>query len=624
MWGVSAVVVLFLLLLPAASAQSIDDSEAVTWLHAEVIREGTVTLTGSPGSVRDLNVTLSVPQNSTRQVSFVKSLSGPDGFVLSRDEWGNEMITLQWKSPAANQPLTYRVVSDVEVFDREVPSLGREYLTTALTEANQEISEKAFDLAIGNEGIEIPFGLADWVHRWLEYEESCGEFAESAQWAFRERRGVCDEFSVLLISMLRELGYNAYYVVGYAHSDSWGQHGWVEVDLEGKALSIDPTWLESPVDATHIELARTPDSNFTEFVELKSSGMKIDWDKGEPEIRVIGSEEGPKFSMESEAVPSMVGSGSDALLKVKLTAAKPGRCILSYVRAKSCTTKEGVFFAMDENNKTASFCGQDVIYWFLGVPELEEGVMYSCPITVYGGGVQEIADTSAFAEYGRPMELSLGTMSVLSSGQGFNATVGIRNPGTRFEDLDIYLFFSGDALKESVRVPPGESRSLVAGLTAPGYPGEYELVVFSSSGHRTGENITVMEKRSFRIEEISVPQEVKVNQSFWINITLKATESGKEGTLRIMIGEESSEEGFDLGESETIRVMGILEEPGTYRVNAVVLSPEGSYQASWRGDILAEGEYTFFDSAMEWLRSVISAARSWMQGILDSLISSFA
>ena len=197
------VLVLMLMVLPTAGAQVIADSEAVTYLHAEVIREGTVTLKAVSGAARDLNVTLSVPQNSTRQISYISSIQGPDGYVLRPDGWGNYKITLQWDNPPINQPLQYRLVSDVEVFDKELTSRGTEFPTTPLTEANAEISEKAYDVSAGRSGIQVPFSLGEWVHNWLKYDESCGEFAESAQWAFRERRGVCDEFSVLLESSVR-------------------------------------------------------------------------------------------------------------------------------------------------------------------------------------------------------------------------------------------------------------------------------------------------------------------------------------------------------------------------------------------------------------------------------------
>ncbi len=613
---------LVLALLPPAGAQDIGDSEAVAYMHAEVIRQGTVTLKASTGTATDLNITLSVPQNSTRQISFVKELKGPDNYAIIKDSWGNDMIVLQWKKPPVNQPVFYRLVSDVEVFDKDVHPLGRKFATTNLTESDSGIAEKAFGLAAGKSGIQAIFGLAEWVHKWVKYDEGCGESARSARWAFRERRGVCDEFSVLLISMLRELGYNAYYVAGYAHSNKWGQHGWVEVDFRGKALSIDPTWMESPVDATHIELARIPDSNFTEYIEVKSSGVAIDWDKKEPEIRVLESDERPRFYMDAKIVPESMGSGSYALLMVNLTDAKPGRCVLSYVRAKSCTAGGDIFFSMDEANKTASFCGQGRVYWFLKAPELGKDAIYSCPVTLYGGGSHEVADSRASVDYGRPVDMYLGTMSVLTPGQRFNATVSIKNSGTRFEDVGVYLFFGGSILQEGLRIPPGESRALVAELAAPGCQGEYGLTAFSSSGQKAKENITVIAERKFEIGSISLPSEVRVNESFMINMTLKSMGNESRARIRVTIGEKTSEQEVDTREGARVNVIGKLEHPGSFRVSIALLSGDGNYQGGWRGRITAVNELSFFDSVMEWLRGALSEIAAYFRDVFSSLFTS--
>jgi hypothetical protein len=588
-----------------AAAQQTGDSESVSHLRAEVVREGAVTLSGT-GPASDLNVTLSVPQNSSRQSSFVKSLSGPDSYSLITDEWDNTRVVLHWASPAVGTPLGYTLVSEVEVSGGDIPSTGRAFPTTALTDATPEISRKAYDVAAGREGIEVPFGLAEWVHKWLRYDSSAGSFAESAAWAYSHRIGVCDEYSVLLISMLRELGYDAYYVVGYARSDSWGQHGWVEADWNGTALSLDPTWLESPVDAAHIELARMPDSNLSEYVEVKGAGVRIGWDKKEPRIRELESQEKPRLAMELKAVPAQAGSGSHVMLEAGLTATGGG-CVLSYVRARPCTVAGHPFLYGDEENKTAAFCGSGKLYWVFGLPGLQEGTDYSCPVAVFGGGAQGTATVRASSDAAAPMEITLATPSVVLPGQRFNVSVQLRNSGPDIEAAFYLLFWDG-VLSEPVSVPQGGASGLTAGLNAPGYPGEYVLRVFAE-GSLAEQPMTVVDSRSLYITNVSLPSEAAANEGFRINVTVASLDNETLGRLRVTAGGKLAEERIDLGRSGTASVPASLPGPGPGRVEVILLSGDGRYQDGWRGDVkvAAGGGQAFMGWLQEMTDSIFKA-----------------
>ncbi len=77
-----------------SAGQEIQNSEAVSYLHAEVTRSGYVYLfDNSPfQTARELVVTLTLPQNSTRQTSYIKSVAGPDRYYMGEDAWGNKVV----------------------------------------------------------------------------------------------------------------------------------------------------------------------------------------------------------------------------------------------------------------------------------------------------------------------------------------------------------------------------------------------------------------------------------------------------------------------------------------------------------------------------------------------------
>jgi hypothetical protein len=87
-----------MLVLPTCSAQEISNPEAVSYLHAEVTRSGSLYLFDSTPlqAAKDLVVTLTVPQNSSRQKAHIKSMEGADRYQLAEDMWGNKIVKLYW------------------------------------------------------------------------------------------------------------------------------------------------------------------------------------------------------------------------------------------------------------------------------------------------------------------------------------------------------------------------------------------------------------------------------------------------------------------------------------------------------------------------------------------------
>ncbi len=95
------------------------------------------------------------------------------------------------------------------------------------------------------------------VHEAMVYAPGTTTIATTAAEAFAAGRGVCQDFSHILIAALRQAGVAARYVSGLALGE--GQtHAWVEASVDNFWYGYDPTRNQA-VDETYIPLARGRD-----------------------------------------------------------------------------------------------------------------------------------------------------------------------------------------------------------------------------------------------------------------------------------------------------------------------------------------------------------------------------
>jgi transglutaminase-like putative cysteine protease len=596
-----------------SAGQEITNPEAVSYLHAEVTRSGYVYLfDNSPfQTARDLTVTLTLPQNTSRQESYIKSVAGPDRYYVGEDAWGNKVVNLYWGIPDLKKRLYYTIVSDVEVSDGMEAQGNAKFPVTDFTKATTGIAQVTFDLTYGLDDTQRFFRLAEWVHKNVKYDNEAKSFSQSAAWTFLNRKGACDEFSNLLVSMLRVLGYEPRYVVGYAYSENWGQHGWVEVDYNGRTVSLDPTWLESPVDSTHIKVAELPDSNLTEHVEVKGGTITIDWEKNEPEIKVLSRKESPKIDIGASLIPENSSSGGYSLLATEFTA--PG-CILTNVQIKSCTMlSEGDFLSIPVSSQTLAFCGSQKAYWFLKTPVTEGGMVYTCPVLIYGAGAEKSVAVNVGPGQGSTLGTSVKSQNVFTPGQVFEVESVTENSGFATQTATVYVFFGGSVQSKDFTLKPGQSASIKWTLKAPSAPGSYELTVFSSSGEMASRNITVIQQRHIQIQNISAPDKASAKRDLTINVTVKAITSFS-GIANITIGDYSDTRGIFLGPSgtKTFQIHYTPQSAGAKIMSVAIFSDSQQYEDGWWGTLEVQNERQWWDELLDWL-----------QGIVDSIIRAF-
>lgn len=72
------------------------------------------------------------------------------------------------------------------------------------------------------------------------------KYDDSAIKALQQKKGVCQDYSFLAIALLRSIDMEARFVEGEADGN---RHAWVEVKVDGKWITMDPTWGAGYIDA---------------------------------------------------------------------------------------------------------------------------------------------------------------------------------------------------------------------------------------------------------------------------------------------------------------------------------------------------------------------------------------
>lgn len=609
MHGIKTLMPLFVLLLlvPFAGAKLIENPEAVSYMHASIVKDGIVFIEpqGPLARATGLSVYLSIPQNTNRQDSVLQGVEGPDSYEIEEDEWGNEMIKLYWNNPPLERDIDYRISFDVEIQDKMNPAPGKSFKTTSMTRASLEMTEKAYNLVSDFSDVERLFKLTEWVYYWVDYEHAYQNLPKEAEWVFENRKGICSSNSNLLISLLRELGFNAYYVIGYAYTEEtpgtyWGPHGWVEVEYGDKSISLDPTWMESPVDGTHIKFANAPDSNYTERAEIIGSQVKLVWTRNEPEIDIIEIEDSERVGIQAEFVPEEVGGESYALLLTRVSSLSSSECVLSYMQIQSCAIGEGYFLDIPIENQTLAFCGNETLFWFVKTAKLKGSTIYTCPVSVYAAGALKKPQLRARA-LTKNVHVRMSTPKVLTPNQVFTVETTLENHGFSKKSLKAYLIIDEEMQSKDFELDPGHQAKLTWTQRAPATPGDVKLKFFSSSGDLLEQDLTVISKRHVKIEKVSIPENITLEDSLFLNVTVKGLEQVR-GELQVKIGGESQTREFyiDKDEIKNFIFPYTPESEGNKEISVILLS-EGLYEDGMIGNLLVVRESAWWGQILEWI-----------------------
>jgi hypothetical protein len=217
---------------------------------------------------------------------------------IKKDKYGNDIVEfdvntinqsefifrLQGKIASEN-----KIVLNTEKYDLNIPitnensriseDIEQYKLATKYIKSNEsEIISLAENLKKSNDAVEELVNITNWVHENIEYDLSYADVVNNSLEVLENRKGVCDELSILQAAILRARGYPVKYVVGIANTTlNWGPHAWLEVFIPTQGwIPVDPTYNEvGLVDSSHIILAKVTDPSECEDKVTSTSNINI-------------------------------------------------------------------------------------------------------------------------------------------------------------------------------------------------------------------------------------------------------------------------------------------------------------------------------------------------------------
>ena len=226
------------------------------------------------------------PVTDSQQVvleSSVKVSPSQAAVNTYRDYWGSRVTAFDMQAPHEHLEVTAtstvevhrsgRVASDDEVLgwselrSEKVADAFSDWLPqTRLSSTGSEVEELVRDAVVDLDPHRAAATVFEWMRGEMEYVQGITGVHTSAEEAWLERKGVCQDLAHVGIGALRGLGIPARYVSGYIHPKadalmgeavSGQSHAWLEW-WDGEWRSWDPT-NHKPAGDLHVSVARGRD-----------------------------------------------------------------------------------------------------------------------------------------------------------------------------------------------------------------------------------------------------------------------------------------------------------------------------------------------------------------------------
>lgn len=177
----------------------------------------------------------------------------------------HDRLVVTGSSLVETQPAVQRPDASWNDIETASPRLAEFKAPSRFTEPSPELAEKSRELRRPSP-VETIEEIIAYVHGSLEYTKGVTGVHTSAQEAFTEGRGVCQDFAHLALLVLRAAGIPARYVSGYLHperepvigvSAEGESHAWVEA-WAGGWWGHDPTH-DVEISQRHVVVARARD-----------------------------------------------------------------------------------------------------------------------------------------------------------------------------------------------------------------------------------------------------------------------------------------------------------------------------------------------------------------------------
>jgi transglutaminase-like putative cysteine protease len=401
---------LLIILLSTPALADITNPQAVSKMQAEITEVGSIEVSGN---INNIDLNLSIPQEDSYQRIDSFEVSDNNGacsnlcsYKFVYDKFGNKILNINWKNPTGNIGFKVKAVVSVNRRYSTDKKTFQEFLrpTSLVQSTDTEIADIASN-ARGADFEKVAY-LSKWINENIRYNTVYSDVNIPAKEILNLKIGVCKEFSNLLVSFLRSLGYYSAVTVGYVHpgkiytGQNFQPHGWTEV-YTGDGILSDPTWAEvGYLDATHIKFATFPDSSWT-FSSIYSIGFgnfKVILKDTNVSVKLLNYEENPILSFSSEFLENNLWEGY-AILRTDITSE---RCLMTKMDIRSCNSDGKEFLEKINEDNVTYFCNKRSVFTIFKIPELQRNMQYTCPIgvLVYGSEQKNVPLSLSYKEMG--------------------------------------------------------------------------------------------------------------------------------------------------------------------------------------------------------------------------------
>ncbi len=159
----------------------------------------------------------------------------------SRDAFGNTVFFghIDEEHDNFRYNIEGRIVRDDSLRVPEKPMACYSY-PSAMTHPDAAIKAFLQEAELSGGVLQQMQELSELLHGYFDYEPGSTNVATTASEAFKQKKGVCQDFAHVFVTMARLLGHPARYVCGLPYGEGT-THAWAEVWHEGLWYGFDPT-----------------------------------------------------------------------------------------------------------------------------------------------------------------------------------------------------------------------------------------------------------------------------------------------------------------------------------------------------------------------------------------------
>lgn len=439
----------------------------------------------------------------------IVSIEANKPFSEEADSFGNQFLRFKFSPKQSVETITVfawmRVNYEKGLNDGEANEASVFLKPTRLAKITNAINNSAREIISGEESdLGKVAKLAEWVHNNVRYEGfGYGSETMGSEWVYENRVGACDEYSHLLIAMLRGMGIPAKFVAGYVYSGKqWGLHAWVEALAGGKWVPIDPTFNEGMfLDATHVKFAEAVDQNeVKEEISARPGGFDINSISLDKNFNVEFDSRNfsDYFSMQVDAPAEIAGESS--LETINVTAGSREKELLVPVSVNAPKDLK----SLDESRLLHLRAGdsETIGYRFILPRRLEENYVYTYPVEFSSTGKTVLTQLKA-QKGGRQESVENVEVKELRQIEGEKwvvLSVVLKNVGnTRITDAFLSLKTPVFQENRSLQMDVGETKEVQFSFPKP-------------NATQTGGTLTIFLKR----KQILQPFEMQFSQQQFI------------------------------------------------------------------------------------------------------------